>query len=58
MTPLPSANRPKFSLASRGLGGEGWVRGAEGHAPPLPTSPFRRCATGPSPSPQMGGEWL
>ena len=37
-------------------GGEGRVRGADVHTPPMPTSPTQRGATGPSLSPLKGGE--
>ena len=45
-----------FPLAPRWPGGEGRVRGADRHAPPLPTSPSRYA--GPSLSPLKGGEGL
>jgi hypothetical protein len=40
-----------FTLSHRWPGGEGRVRGADEHVTPLPTSPSRRYATGPSLSP-------
>jgi hypothetical protein len=47
-----------FSLSPRRPGGEGRVRGADRHTPPLPTSPSHASGAGPSLSPLKGGEGL
>jgi hypothetical protein len=52
------ADHAPFTLSHRRPGGEGRVRGANEHVKPLPTSPSRRYATGPSLSPPKGGEGL
>jgi hypothetical protein len=54
ITPPISSNGRKISLSPRWPGGEGRVRGADGDALPLPTSPSHRYAPGPSLSPLKG----